>query len=133
MLTSDSFQLIYVKESHQALLSFHSAVIFLLGSLRPFSYLGKRVLLKPAQGAYATKQIHYCYMKGLIEKKKARKKSRECHSQNRSPSQTPRERGNRQIQTSTDRTNVRKALRLALSSPSEVIAMLKGLRNTRTE
>ena len=33
---------------------------------------------------------------------------------NRSPSQTPRGRGNRQIQTSTNRTNVRKALRLAL-------------------
>ena len=29
---------------------------------------------------------------------------------------------------STNRTNVRKALRLALSSPSEVIAMLKGLK-----
>ena len=29
--------------------------------------------------------------------------------------------------------NVRKALRLALSSPSEVIAMLKGLKNTRTK
>ena len=28
---------------------------------------------------------------------------------------------------------VRKALRLALSSPSEVIAILKGLKNTRTK
>ena len=36
---------------------------------------------------------------------------------NRSPSQTPRGRGNRQIQTSTNQTNVRKALRLALFSP----------------
>ena len=52
---------------------------------------------------------------------------------NRSPSQTPRGRGNRQIQSSTNRTNVRKALTLALSSPSEVIAMLKGLKNTRTK
>ena len=34
---------------------------------------------------------------------------------------------------STNRTNVRKALRLALSSPSEVIAILKGLKNTRTK
>ena len=32
---------------------------------------------------------------------------------------------------STNRTNARKALRLALSSSSEVIAMLKGLKNTR--
>ena len=46
----------------------------------------------------------------------------------RSPSQTPRGRGNRQTQTSTNRTNARKALRLALSSPSEVIAILKGLK-----
>ena len=30
-------------------------------------------------------------------------------------------------------TNVRKALRLALSSPREVIAILKGLKNTRTK
>ena len=52
---------------------------------------------------------------------------------NRSPSQTPRGRGNRQNQTSANRTNVRKALTLALSSPSEVIAMLKGLKNTRTK
>ena len=32
-----------------------------------------------------------------------------------------------------NRTNVRKALRLALSSPSEVIAKLKGLKNIRTK
>ena len=36
-------------------------------------------------------------------------------------------------QTSANRTNVRKALRSALSSPSEVIAMLKGLKNIRTQ
>ena len=38
--------------------------------------------------------------------------------------------------TSVYRTNVRKALRLALSSPSEVITMLKGLKkhkNKRTQ
>ena len=52
---------------------------------------------------------------------------------NRSPSQTPRGRGNRQIQTSTNRTNVRKALRLALSSPSEVIAILKGLKKHKNK
>ena len=64
--------------------------------------------------------------KKAITTKKVRKKSRECTITNRSPSQTPRGRGNRQIQTSTNRTNVRKALRLALSSPSEVLAMLEG-------
>ena len=52
---------------------------------------------------------------------------------NRSPFQTPRGKRNRQIQTSTNRINVRKALRLALSFPSEVIAILKGLKNTRTK
>ena len=64
--------------------------------------------------------------------KTVRVKSKENHS----PSQTPRRRGSRQNQTSANRTNVRKALRLALSSPSEVIAILKGLRkknNTRTK
>ena len=52
---------------------------------------------------------------------------------NHSLSQTPRGRENRQNQTSANRTNVRISLRLALSSPSEVIAMLKGLKNTRTK
>ena len=65
--------------------------------------------------------------------KKVREKSRSATITNRSPSQTPRGRGNRQIQTSTNRTNVRKALRLALSPPNEVIAILKGLKNTRTK
>ena len=69
----------------------------------------------------------------LFFKKRVREKSRECHSHKPRPSQTPRGRGNRQIQTSTNRTNVRKALRLALSSPSEVIAMPKGLKNSRTK
>ena len=39
----------------------------------------------------------------------------------------------RQNQTIANRTNARKALRLALSSTSEVITMLKGLKNTRTK
>ena len=38
---------------------------------------------------------------------------------------------NRQNQTSANRTNVWNALRLALFSASEVIPMLKGLKNTR--
>ena len=68
----------------------------------------------------------------LVEKRKE-KSPGSATITNRSPSQTPRGRGNRQIQTSTNRTKQRKALRLALSSPSEVIAMLKGLKNTRTK
>ena len=65
--------------------------------------------------------------------KKVRESPGSATITNRIPSQTPRGRGNRQIQTSTNQTNVRKALGLALSSPSEVIAVLKGLKNTRTK
>ena len=61
-----------------------------------------------------------------MKKKGKRKSPGSATITNRSPSQTLRGRGNRQIKTSTNRTNVRKALRLALSSPSEVIAILKG-------
>ena len=80
----------------------------------------------------------FCYERDLMNKK-VREKSREYDNhkkgirKKRSPSKTPRGRGNRQTQTSTTRTNVRKALRLALSSPSQVIAILKGLNNTRTK
>ena len=64
--------------------------------------------------------------------KMVRETSRECH--NHKPQPFPDTgRGNRQIKTSTNRTNVRKAPGLALSSPSEVIALLKGLKNTRTK
>ena len=52
---------------------------------------------------------------------------------NRSSSQTPRGRGIRQNQTSTNRTNVRKALRLALSSPNEVIAILKMIEKHKNK
>ena len=69
----------------------------------------------------------------VILKKKVTKSRGNATITNRSPSQTLRGRGNRQIQTSTNRTNVQKALRSALSSPSEVIAMIKGLKNTRTK
>ena len=65
--------------------------------------------------------------------KKCKKSPGSATITNRSPSHTPRGRGNWQIQTSTNRTNAGKALRLAISSPSEVIAILKGLKNTRTK
>ena len=64
----------------------------------------------------------------VTQQKKVKEKSAVT---SRSPSQTPRGRRNRQNQTSANRSNVRKALRLALSSPSEVIAMLTGLKNTK--
>ena len=82
----------------------------------------------------ADKHLGFSYIESTIpllpkseipKKKKKKKKLREKSTQ------TQRGRGNRQIQTSTNRTNVRKALRLALSSPSEVTAILKGLKNTK--
>ena len=74
--------------------------------------------------------------KNIIEKryticiKKVREKSRESH--NHKPQPFPDTKRKRKP-TNPNRTNVRKALKLALSSPSEVIAMLKGLKNTRTK
>ena len=69
----------------------------------------------------------------IFPSKKVRNSPGSVTIASRSPSQTPIGRGNRQNQTSGNRTNVRKALRLALSSPSEVIPMHKGLKNTRTK
>ena len=58
--------------------------------------------------------------------KKVREKSRKCHNYKPQPfPDTKRKR--KPKKTSTNRTNERKALRLALSSPREVIAILKGL------
>ena len=64
------------------------------------------------------------------EKQKQEKSPGRATITNRSPSQTPRGRGNRQNQGRANRTNVRKALRLVFSSPNEVIAMLKGLKKS---
>ena len=64
--------------------------------------------------------------------KKVREKSRECHNRKPQPlPDTKRKRKQTKNQTSANRTNVRKALRLALSSPSVVIAMLKGLKKKK--
>ena len=65
--------------------------------------------------------------------KKVREKSRECHNHKPQPfpdSKRKRKPTNPNKHKSNKR---RKALRLALSSPSEVIAILKGLKNTRTK
>ena len=75
----------------------------------------------------------YCYVFiahtqiNMNMEKKVKERPGSATITDRSPFKTPRGSGNRQIQTSTNSTNIRKALRLALSSPSEVIAMLKGL------
>ena len=60
--------------------------------------------------------------------KRVREKSRECH--NHKPQPIPDTKWKRkQTKPNKRKSNhVRKALRLALSSPSEVIAMLKGLK-----
>ena len=76
------------------------------------------------------------YMHLLISRANYGKKNKNPGSAtitSRSPSQAPIGRGNRQNHTSANLINVRKALRLAHSSPSEVIAMLKRLKNTRTK
>ena len=66
-----------------------------------------------------------------IINKKVREKFSECHNHKLQPfTDTKRKRKQKKKQTSANRKNVRKALRLALSSPNEVIAMLKGLKNT---
>ena len=88
----------------------------------------------------------YCYVQGRNStNKKVREKSRECHNHKKGKrkvhevpqSQTaalPRHQEEEETdKTSANRTNVRKALRLALSTQSEVIAMLKGLKNTGTK
>ena len=71
-------------------------------------------------------------MTEIVKKKKKRYEKSQGSPTiiSRSQSQAARGRGNRQNQTRPNRTNVLKALRLALSSPSRVIPMLKGLKNT---
>ena len=69
----------------------------------------------------------------VLKPKKGKRKVQGVPQAQAGPSQTPRGRENRQIQKCTNRTNLQKALRLALSSPNEVIAMLKGLKSTRTK
>ena len=68
-----------------------------------------------------------------ISKKKVREKSRECHNHKPQPFPDTKRKRKPTNPKSTYRTNVRKSLRLALSSPSEVTAMLKGLKNTKTK
>ena len=55
------------------------------------------------------------------------------HSQTAALPRHQEEENNQQNQTCTNQTNVRKALRFALSSSNEVIAMLKGLKTTKTK
>ena len=92
-------------------------------------YRGLRKLI------YAALKLISCSLKNIFPrgKKKKKKSPGSATITKRSPFQTPSGRGNRQIQTSTNRTNVRKALRLTLSSPSEVIAMLKRLKTQQND
>ena len=100
--------------------------------------LGAALILKDVKEAIV-KSMDFLLLEQICStaskvRKKVREKSRECHNHKPQPFPDPRGRENRHIQTSTKRTNVRKALRLALSSPSEVIAILKRLKkNTRTK
>ena len=62
-----------------------------------------------------------------MQKKVREKSSGKCHNHKPQPfpSQTPRGRGNRQTKQEQIEQTYKKALKLPLSSPSEVIAMLK--------
>ena len=79
-----------------------------------------------------TRRFIYVQKKKKKKKKKVREKSRDCH--NHKPQPFPgTKRKKKQTKPNKRKTNVRKAPRLALSSTREVIAMLKGLKNTRTK
>ena len=73
----------------------------------------------------------YCKKKKKKKEKGKRKVQGVPHNHRPQPFPDIKWRGNWQNQTSANRINLRKALRLALASVSEVIAMLKGLKNTR--
>ena len=68
-----------------------------------------------------------------MKKKKVREKSRECHNHKPQPFPDTKRKRKPKIPKSTNRTNIRKALRLALSSPIEVIAILKGLKKHKNK
>ena len=94
--------------------------------------LVKTGLLNTERFCFLWEQIHSLLRRHSF-RKKVREKSRECH--NHKPQPFPDTKRKR-IQTKPNKrksTNVRKALRLALSSPSEVITVLKGLKDTRTK
>ena len=69
---------------------------------------------RPSERIFTPMKDSYIRPPGSLKKKKE-KSPGSATTINRSPSQIPRGRGNRQNQTSAYRTNVRKVLRLALS------------------
>ena len=60
---------------------------------------------------------------------KREKKSRECHNYKPQPFKDTKRKRKQTKPKNANRTNVRKPPRLALSSPNEVIAMLKGQKH----
>ena len=70
---------------------------------------------------------------GTFTKKKKKKKKKKKSKRKAAALPRHQEETGRQNQTSAHRTNVRKILKLAHSSPTEVISMQKGLKNTRTK
>ena len=104
--------------------------------MRVMEGVGEETFSKEISGHNFTRKISRIRVNAIVgfaKKKNVREKSGESHNHKPQHSQTSRGRGNRQIQTSTNRSNVRKALRLALSSPSEVIAMIKGLKKHKNK
>ena len=81
--------------------------------------------------AYVILIIYTQQQQEHIREKKVREKSRQCNNHKPQPFPDPK-RKRKSTNPNKHKSNKRtKALRLALSSPSEVIAILKGLKNTR--
>ena len=100
--------------------------------------ISQTVALPRHQEVEETDQFKHAQIEQTYENKGKRKVKGNATITSRSPSQTSRGRGRRQNQTSANRTKEQKALRLALSLPSKVIAILKGLKkqeqnNTRSD
>ena len=66
----------------------------------------------------------------VISKKKVREKSRECHNHKPQPFPDPKR---KRKPTNPNKHKSNKRTKRTLSSPSEVIAILIGLKNTRTK
>ena len=120
--------MIYTKIHPQSFLGFHQKIFFfllLLLLLLLLPYLGTAAILfnsgEPFEHIvniditiWTNRQYRQkapCDICWKLVKKGLEKSPGSATITNRSPSQTPRGRGNRQIQTSTNRTNVWKALR----------------------
>ena len=97
-------------KSKQTIVTVHETCMLCHGALNLCKVTTKYMKRFPEQRLAHGRNGCFQYLRYSIGHEKVREKSREATITNRSPSQTPRGRGNRQIQTSTNRTNVRKTI-----------------------